>query len=85
MASMVSTVDARGQLSELINRSAFGKERIVLTRRGKGLVAMVPIEDLERLDELDDRLDGEEAERRLADPQEQPISYKRARKALGLS
>lgn len=84
VARMVSTVDARGQLADIINRSAFGKERIVLTRRGKQLVAVVPIEDLQRLDELDDRLELEELERRLADPTEKPIPYQRVRKELGL-
>ena len=36
--------EARAQLSELINRVGFGKERIVLTRHGKPLVALVPAE-----------------------------------------
>ncbi len=33
--SKVSTVEARDQLSTIINRAAFGKERVVLTRRGR--------------------------------------------------
>jgi prevent-host-death family protein len=36
--------EARAQLSELINRVGYGKERIVLTRHGKPLVALVPAE-----------------------------------------
>ena len=35
-------------------------------------------------DDLEDRLDVEEAERRLADPNEVPIPYEQARKELGL-
>lgn len=42
--------EARAQLSELVNRVGFGKERIVLTRHGKPLVALVPADVLERLD-----------------------------------
>ena len=57
----ISTVKARGNFSDLVNRSAYGKERIVLTRRGKGIVAVVPIDDLELLEELEDHLDLEEA------------------------
>ena len=47
----IPVTEARAQLSELINRVGFGKERIVLTRHGKPLVALVPAEILEELDE----------------------------------
>lgn len=42
--------EARAQFSELINRVGFGKERIVLTRHGKPLVALVPAETLDQDD-----------------------------------
>ena len=42
--------EARAQFSELVNRVGFGKERIVLTRHGKPLVALVPAEALDDLD-----------------------------------
>lgn len=54
--------EAREKLSEIINRVAYGDERIVLTRYGKALVAMVPIEDLEALDRYQDLLDAQLAE-----------------------
>lgn len=49
----IPVTEARAQLSELINRVGFGKERIVLTRHGRPLVALVPAEILERLSEGD--------------------------------
>ncbi|MDF1759109.1 MAG: type II toxin-antitoxin system Phd/YefM family antitoxin [Coxiellaceae bacterium] len=49
----MSTVEARENFSELINQAAYGKKRIVLTRRGKPLVAVISIEDLKRLNETD--------------------------------
>ncbi len=61
----VTTVKARQAFSEVLNRSAYGKERIVLTRRGKGLVAVVPMEDLQFLEELEDRTDVREARKAL--------------------
>ena len=67
--STISTVEARENLSDVINRSAYGKERVVLTRRGKGVVAVVPIEDLKLLEALEDRLDLEDIEKALADPE----------------
>lgn len=51
MTDEIPTTEARAQLSELINRVGFGKERIVLTRHGKPLVALVPAELLEKLED----------------------------------
>lgn len=48
----VSTADARRQLAELLNRSAYGKERFVVTRHGKEMVAIVPVEDLDLLEKV---------------------------------
>jgi len=55
----LSTAEARGRFADVINRAAYGKERVVLTRRGQELVAVIPIEDLQFLQEMEDRLDGE--------------------------
>ncbi|MFK5689429.1 type II toxin-antitoxin system Phd/YefM family antitoxin [Ornithinimicrobium sp. LYQ92] len=46
MDEEVAVSEARGQLSELVNRVRFGGERIVLTRHGKGVAALVPLEVL---------------------------------------
>lgn len=51
--SHMSTVEARENFSELINQAAYGDKRIILTRRGKPLVAVIPLEDLKRLESLD--------------------------------
>ena len=48
----ISTADVRRQLAELLNRSAYGKERFVVTRHGKKLVAIVPVEDLDLLERV---------------------------------
>jgi len=45
----ISTVEARENFSEIINKAAYGNERIILTRRGKELVAVVPLKDLEMI------------------------------------
>ncbi len=46
MTSEIPVTKARAQLSDLINRVGYGGERIVLTRHGKPLVALVPAADL---------------------------------------
>lgn len=40
---------ARAELSDLVNRVVYGGERIVLTRHGKAVAAIVSAADLERL------------------------------------
>lgn len=47
MESEIPVTEARAQFSELVNRVGYGKERIVLTRHGKPLVALVPAEDVD--------------------------------------
>ena len=80
----ITTTKARGEFSEIIDRVRRKRERIILHRRGKDVAALVPVEDLALLEELEDRRDAEEAKRRLADPAETPVSYQHARKELGL-
>lgn len=50
MSEDIPVTEARAQFSELINRVGFGKERIVLTRHGKPLVALVPADALSELE-----------------------------------
>lgn len=63
--SKITAVDARQQFADIINRSTYAKERIVITRRGKDLAAVVPIEDLKLLEEIEDRIDLEAARKAL--------------------
>jgi prevent-host-death family protein len=58
---------ARAGFSETINRVAYGKERVVLRRRGKEIAAVVPIADLRLLEELEDRIDLVDARAALAE------------------
>jgi prevent-host-death family protein len=53
----MAITEARDQLAEVVNEVRYSKKRIVLKRHGKGLVAMVPVEDLELLEQLEDAYD----------------------------
>lgn len=66
----LSTTEAHEQFSELLRRVASGKERIVLTRAGEDLVAVVPIEDLALVESLEDRADIEEAREAIREARE---------------
>ncbi len=79
----VTTADARKNLAEIVNQVAYGKEPIVLTRRGKELVALVPIEDLMLLQKLEDQIDIHDAWKAKEEPGED-ISWSDLRKELDL-
>jgi prevent-host-death family protein len=48
--STMTTKDAARGFSEVVSRVAYARERLILTRRGRPLAAIVPIEDLEELE-----------------------------------
>ena len=58
---------AREGFANTINRVAFGKERVVLRRRGKEVAAVISMEDLRLLEDLEDRIDLVDARAALAE------------------
>lgn len=57
--SAVSLGELRKGLGEFVNRARFAGERTAVTRHGKTVAAIVSVEDLELLDELERRADLE--------------------------
>lgn len=53
MAHEVPVTQARAELAELINRVVYGGERVVVTRHGKPLIALVSAADLQRLEDAE--------------------------------
>ena len=53
----ISVAEARKGLMDVLNRAAYGGERLVLQRRGKSVAAVVSMEDLRLLQEIEDRAD----------------------------
>lgn len=66
----VTTAEARRRMSELMSRAAYGKERFVVTRHGKGLVAIVPVQEAALLDRLRILLEKHDYETALAEIEE---------------
>jgi prevent-host-death family protein len=64
-APTMTAKEARERFSDLVNRTAFGKERVVVTRNKRRVAAMVPVEDLELLELLEDHVDLQAAKRAL--------------------
>jgi prevent-host-death family protein len=48
---------ARQDFSNILNRTAYKGERIIIQKRGKDFVAVVPLEDVEYLQRLEDEED----------------------------
>lgn len=55
MEKTVSVAEAKNKLSDLLNRVAYHHERIIVSKRGKPVGAIVSAEDLQRLEEMEDR------------------------------
>jgi prevent-host-death family protein len=55
----------RGSLTEALNRVVQDGERIIIEKRGKSIAALVPLEDLRRLEEIEDKADIKAAKKAL--------------------
>ena len=63
----ITTVEARDRLDDLVDCAADDGRRIILTRDGKELAALVLVEDAWYLQMLEDQLDNEAADAALAE------------------
>lgn len=70
--SKYTSAAARAEFAEITNRAAYGKERIIVTRKGKDIIAIVPIEDVKLLEEIEDRMDIEDAREALKEKETIP-------------
>ncbi len=81
----ITTAEARKHLAELLNRAAYGKERFVVTRHGRELVAIVPVEDLDLLRRVRQFVSRKEVEEALRDLETgETVSWTALKSDLGL-
>ncbi|MEK6190725.1 MAG: type II toxin-antitoxin system prevent-host-death family antitoxin [Chloroflexota bacterium] len=77
--------EAREEFATIINKVAFGGERVRLTRHGKAVAAVVPVEDLDLLEMIEDEIDLADLEAALADPaNRERIPWEDVKRQLGL-
>lgn len=63
MSVVKGTADVKTRLSEFINRVLYRDERIIISRRGKPIAALISLEDLHRLEALErEKKRGDEPE-----------------------
>lgn len=85
----VSSEQVRDGLGELINRVAYGGERVMVTRRGKKIAGIISAEELELLeavlDAIEDEIDIPLVKKRLAEAEKEGwIPLEQLEKELGL-
>lgn len=83
----LSTAEAREKFASIVKKAAQDKERIILTKGGKDWAALVPMEDMRLLEDLEDRLDLEEARAALAEAKADTtpaVSWERIKSELGI-
>jgi prevent-host-death family protein len=68
-------------LAELLDRASSNGERIVVRRQNRPVAAVVPIEDLELLEAIEDKMDIEQVRARLKEP---TIPWSKLKEQLGL-
>ena len=83
MFNKISAADARKKFADIINRVAYGKESFVLTRRGVPLAAIVSMDDLMLLQEIEEQMDIDDAWKARNEPGEN-ISWEKLREELEL-
>ena len=81
--TIVPISEAREHLADLGNRVSLRGERLVVQRRGKGIFALVPVEDVERLERLEDEEDVRLA-RKAMKKGGRSIPWEKVKKDLGL-
>ena len=80
----LTATEAREHFADTLNRVSYRGERIVVYRRGgKDVAAVVPIEDLELLQKIEDKQDVEAIKKSLSESGER-IPYRKFRKTIGL-
>ena len=88
MTEHITASKAREDFKGTLNRVVRDRERLVITRHNDEEAAVIPVEDLRLLEELErraeDAIDSEAARRILTDPDEGRESWDDLREELGL-
>ena len=86
---VVTSEEVRDGLGELINRVAYGGERVMVTRRGKKIVGIITAEEMELLeavlDAIEDEIDIPLVKERMAEIERgECVSLEQLKSELGL-
>ena len=87
---MAGTTTGKAKLSlpETLRRVAGERERVIVRRRGKDVAALVPLEDLAALEEMEDRQDARDfraAKRQWERGGKKTVSWEKLKAELGMA
>jgi prevent-host-death family protein len=81
----MGTSEARNNFTDLINRAAYKGERTIIRRRGKGMAAIVPMEDYDLLEKMEDLIDRDLLKKAQAEVRKKgTIPWERVKADAGL-
>ena len=85
MTTSLPLTEAREVLGGVVNRVLLRGERVTISKNGKDVAAIVPLEDVKLLEELEERVDLEEARAALAEARKKGmVPWKKLKAELGL-
>jgi prevent-host-death family protein len=82
MLDKLTASEARQNFSDILSRAEYRGERVIVHRGKKAIAAVVPIEDVELLERLEDEIDVAAARKALKDPR--TIPWEKIKKDLKL-
>jgi len=80
--TQIAASELRDRMSDTLSRVEYKGERIVINRQGRGVAVLISIDDAALLEELEDRLDLEEAREALKETGSVP--WETVKERLGL-
>jgi prevent-host-death family protein len=83
----IGVAQIRNNMADMLNRVAYRGERIILERRGKGIAALVSMDDLALLEAIENREDAKAARKALTEMQRKglkPIPLSEIKKRVGI-
>jgi prevent-host-death family protein len=86
-AHEMPVTDVRDRLADVVNEAAYGRQVTFLTRHGRRLAAIVPVETAEAAERWEDEQLGriaDEAVEEMARTGEKPVSLDEVRRELGV-
>lgn len=67
-AKKYTIANTRSHLTDILNQASYTKDRIEILRRNKPIAYIVPVEDVEMLEKIEDMIDTQEADARKDEP-----------------
>jgi prevent-host-death family protein len=82
----ISIADLRARLGDLVSRVSYKHDRVVITKHGKPVAALISAEDLQFFERLEDRMDNEAADAAEAETRKNggPIPWETVKREMNL-